>query len=206
MREYTTERDVTIGVVPIPLFLEELRKAYPEPKRPTYTEHTAGGGVNEIEITDREAAAWMEHDPKSWAEHADKWDSYIAERDAAQERANEAIWKAVMLRALVIELPDNDDWIREQEELGIKVPRSPKDRRIHYIRTEVIGGMRDVLRLTAIAQGGDIPEEALSLAEASFQHSLARSLLEGLTRQSGAVESGNAGRADTDSAGLGAET
>ena len=193
MREYTTERDVTIGIVPIPLFLEELRKAYPDPARPSYVEHTAGGGEQEIEITDREAAAWMEHDPKTWAEHADKWATYIKERDANQERINDAIWKAVMLRSLVVELPKDEGWIQDQEELGIKVPRSPKERRMHYIRTEVIGGMRDVLRLTAIAQGGDLSEEALSLAEASFRHSLAQSLLEGFTRKSGAVEPGDAG-------------
>ena len=206
MREYTTERDVTIGVVPIPLFLEELRKAYPEPDRPTYTEHLAGGAVNEVEISDREAAAWAEHDPKSWAEHADKWADYIKERDEVQERINDAIWKAVMLRSLVVELPKDDAWIQDQEELGITVPRSPKERRIHYIRTEVIGGMRDVLRLTAIAQGGDLSEEALSLAEASFRHSLARALLEGFTRQGGSVDAGDAGRSDKDREGLGAET
>ena len=200
MREYTTERDVTIGVVPIPLFLEELRKAYPDPARPSYIEHTAGGGEQEIEITDREAAAWMEHDPKTWAEHADKWATYIKERDANQERINDAIWKAVMLRSLVVELPKDEGWIQDQEELGITVPRSPKERRMHYIRTEVIGGMRDVLRLTAIAQGGDLSEEALSLAEASFRHSLARSLLEGFTRKSGAVDAGDAGGVGQDSA------
>ena len=206
MREYTTERDVTIGVVPIPLFLEELRKAYPDPARPTYVERTAGGGEQEIEISDREAAAWMEHDPKTWAEHAGKWADYIKERDANQECINDAIWKAVMLRSLVIELPKDESWIQDQEELGIKVPRSPKERRMHYIRTEVIGGMRDVLRLTAIAQGGDLSEEALSLAEASFRHSLAQSLLEGFTRKSGTVDAGDAGSTGKDSKGLGAET
>lgn len=200
MREYTTERDVTIGVVPIPLFLEELRKAYPEPARPTYVEHTAGGGENEIEISDREAAAWMEHDPKTWAEHAGKWATYIAERDANQERINDAIWKAVMLRSLVVELPKDESWIQDQEELGIKVPRSAKERRMHYIRTEVIGGMRDVLRLTAIAQGGDLSEEALQLAEASFRHSLARSLLEGFAGKSRAVDAGDEGCSGTDGA------
>ena len=205
MREYTTERDVTIGVVPIPLFLEELRKAYTPPPRPTYTEHTAGGGVNEIEITDREAEAWAEHDPATWAEHKDKWAEYIKARDANQEQINDAIWKAVMLRALVVDLPEDDEWIQDQEELGIKVPRNKKERRIHYIRTEVIGGMRDVLRLTAIAQGGDLSEAALQLAEDSFRHSLAQSLLEGFAGKSRAVDAGDAGRSGQDGEGLGAE-
>ena len=206
MREYTTERDVTIGVVPIPLFLEELRKAYPPPARPTYTEHLAGNATQQVEISDREAAAWAEHDPETWAEHADKWTAYVEERDANEGRINDAIWKAVMLRSLVVELPEDNTWIQDQEELGISVPRGRKERRIHYIKTEVIGGMRDVLRLTAIAQGGDLSEEALSLAEASFRHSLARSILDGLTGKGRTVDAGDAGRADKDSKGLGAET
>lgn len=206
MREYTTERDVTIGVVPIPLFLEELRKAYPTPSRPTYTEHLAGGATNEVEISDREAEAWAEHDPKTWAEHAEKWAEYVKERNAVQERVNDAIWAAVMLKALVVELPKDDAWIKDQEELGIQVPKGKKERRTHYIRTEVIGGMRDVLRLTAIAQGGDLSEEALSLAEASFRHSLARSILRGLAGENRALDAGGEGRPGASSERVGAET
>ena len=206
MREYTTERDVTIGVVPIPLFLEEIRKAHPEPERPTYTEHTAGGAEREIAITDREAEVWAEHDPDTWAEHAEAWAEFEKKRNAHQEKLNDVIWRAVMLRSLVVELPDNHEWVKEQEELGIKVPSGKKDRRIHYIRTEVIGGMRDVLRLTAIANGGDLSEEALSLAEASFRHSLAKSILEGFARQNRAVDVGHESSAGEDREGVGAET
>ena len=191
MREYTTERDVTIGVVPIPLLLEEIRKAHPDPKRPTYTEHLAGNAENVVEITDREAAAWAKHDPDTWAEHAEEWAEFERKRDANQELVNDRVWQAVMLRSVVVDLPDDDAWVKDQEELGIIIPRSAKERRIHYIRTEVVGGMRDVLRLTAIANGGDLSEEALSLAEASFRHSLARSLLEGFTREERPVDTGD---------------
>lgn len=206
MREYITERDVTIGVVPIPLFLEEVRKAYPLPARPTYTEHLAGDATNEVEISDAEAEVWAEHDPDTWAEHAEKWADYISRRDAIQEKVNEAIWKAIMLRSLIVELPADDSWIQDQEELGITVPRSAKERRIHYIKTEVVGGMRDIIRLTAIANGANISEEALSLAEDSFRNSLARSLTEGLAGKGRVVGAGNTGGAGAGSKGMGAET
>ena len=148
----------------------------------------------------------MENDPDTWAEHAEKWAAYVKERDEVQEQLNDRLWQAVMRRALVVDLPDDDGWILDQEELGLTVPKDKRERRVHYIRTEVIGGMRDVLRLTAIANGSDLGEEAISLAEASFRHSLARNLLAGFTREAGAVDVGDAGGADSDGEGVAAET
>lgn len=206
MREYTTERGVTVGVVPIPMLLDEIRKAHQGPPRPTYTEKVAGGGTQEIEITDADAEAWQERDSESWAEHAEKWEQYIVERDAAQEQMNDRIWQAVMRRAIVLELPDDNDWVLDQEELGLTVPKDKRERRMHYIRTEVIGGIRDVLRLSAIANGTELSEEAVSLAEASFRHSLAQSLLRGLTGQGRAVDAGDEGGTGEGSERVGAET
>ena len=206
MREYTTERGVTIGVVPIPLLLDEIRKAHEGPERPTYTEQLAGGGTQEVIITDEDAAAWQKSDPGTWAEHAETWAAYVQERNANQELLNDRIWQAVMRRALVVELPEDEEWIQDQRELGISVPKDKRERRIHYIRTEVVGGMRDVLRLTAIANGSDLTEEAISLAEASFRHSLARKILTGFTRQERAVDAGDAGGDGEDGERVGAET
>lgn len=206
MREYTTERGVTVQVVPIPLLLEEIRKAHAAPPHPTYTEKLAGGGTQDVAITEADALAWQESDPDSWAEHAEKWAAYVEERDRRQELVNERVWKAIMQRAIIVDLPDDDGWIAEQEDLGLTVPKGKAERYVHYIRTEVIGGMRDVLKLTAIANGSDMSEEALSLAEASFRGSLARSILAGFERQAGRMEPGPAGGADSDGEGMGAET
>ena len=205
-RQYTTERGVTVGVIPIPLLLDEIRKAHEGPPRPTYTEHLAGGATQEVEISDLDAARWREKDPDSWAEHAKTWDAYIQERDANQEKLNDRLWQAVMLRALVVELPEDDGWIQDHELLGLTVPKTQRERRIHYIRTEVVGGMRDTLKLTAMANGADMSEEALSLAEASFRHSLARSLLGGLANKGGSVEAGDESGDDAGSEGVGGET
>jgi len=206
MREYTTERGVKVGVVPIPLLLEEIRKAHQGPPRPTYTEHLAGGGTQEVEIAEADAAAWQERDPESWAEHAERWAAYVTERDANQELVNDRIWQAIMRRALVVELPEDDGWIHDHEELGLTVPKDGRERRIHYIRTEVVGGMRDVLRLTAIANGSDLSEEAITLAEASFRHSLARALVGNLAGQRRRVDARDAGGADPGGEGMEAET
>jgi len=204
--EYTTERGVTVNVMPIPLLLDEIRKATPTPAQPTYTETLAGGAKQEVKISDAEALVWQEKDPETWKEHAEKWATFEQERDAAQSLLNERIWKAVMKRAIVVDLPKDDDWIAEQAELGITVPENPRERRIHYIRTEVVGGLKDSIKMTAIANGADITEEALSLMESSFRNNLAREILEGLTDKARALADRLTGSTDEGGEGMAPET
>jgi hypothetical protein len=75
--------------------------------------------------------------------------------------------------AIVVDLPD-DGWVEEQRELGITVPDDPKERRDHYIWTEVMGGQHDILRVMSLAAGADLTEEQLTAAEASFWNTLQR--------------------------------
>jgi len=206
MKEHTTGRGVTVGVIPIPLLLDEIRGAHPFPKRPTYTEELAGGAKQEIEITDREALVWQKQDPDTWAEHAETWADYERERDAVQELLNDRIWRAIMLKALVFDMPTDDEWVRDHEDMGLTVPANPRERRIHYIKTEVIAGMPDVWKLTAMANGADLSEGALQLAEDSFRSELARNLLKGLADQVRALDAGNAGSSDENGEKVGRET
>lgn len=201
--EYTTERGVTVNAVPIPLLLDAIRKAHPEPELPTYTEHLAGGAEREIPITREVAAAWEENDPATWAEYADTWADYLARYDAWQEDISEKTWRAVRLKSIRVELPTDDTWIREQESLGLTVPTDPMERRLHYIRTEAIGTVRDILKLTAIANGADMSEEALSLAEDSFRRDLARSLIGQIAGARRSVADQPAGGADPGGEGVG---
>lgn len=205
-RSYVTMRGITVRVVPIPLMLTEVRKANPLPPLPAYTEHLAGGGTQEVEITEEMAAAWQKNDPETWAEHAERWAAFQEEYNDAHKQLNDRIWMAIMQRAILIDLPDDDTWITEQAELGLTVPDDPRQRRIHYIRTEVIGGMPDIWKITAMANGADLSQEALSLAEDSFRDSLAESLLKGFADQARAVEDGNQGGADPGGQGMEAET
>ena len=204
--EYKTERGITVEVVPIPMLLDAIRKATPGPDQPVYIEKMAGGGELEVEISDADARAWQEKDPESWAEHAETWATFEVERDAAQSLLNERVSQAVYKRAVIVDLPKNDDWIADQAELGLTVPDDHRGRHLHYIKTEVVGGMKDVLKLTAIANGADLSEEALSIAEDSFRNNLAREILAGLVDQGGAVEDRAAGGADESGEGMAAAT
>lgn len=173
-REYTTERGVKIGIVPIPLLLDKIREANPGPPSPTYTEHLAGGATQDVEITEQMAATWAEKDPDTWAEHAEAWAAYEVERDRHTAELNELLWRAVMRRALQVEMPKGDAWAEDQESYGIDVPDDPAERRDHYIWTEVLGGQRDIIKVMGLASGADLTEEQIRAAEASFLDTLQR--------------------------------
>lgn len=174
MKEYTTERGVTIGVVPITLLLDKIRESHPEPPAPTYTEHLAGGATQDVPITAEMAAAWMTENPEGWAEHAEAWLAYQDKLNERTKTLNDALWKAVMRRAIVVELPKGKGWITDQRDLGIIVPESPIEQREHYIYTEVIGGQGDMIRIMGMASGANLTEEQIATIEASFWDTIQR--------------------------------
>ena len=188
--EYITERGVKVDVVPIPLLLDKVQASHPMPDAPTYTETLAGGGRQEVEITESDAAAWQKSDPDTWAEHAEKWAAYQALVAKRADLVNDLIWKAILRKGIKVEMPADDEWIEDQRELGIDVPDNPKERRAHYIWTECIGGTRDIIRITALANGADLTEEALQIAEDSFRDQLSGQASGQLARQAGTVEPG----------------
>lgn len=173
-REYTTERGITIRIQPIPLLLDKVKDAHPMPEAPTYTETMIGGVTQEVEITPSMAQAAQEQNPDWWAEHAEAWAAYEAEVDRRTELMNERLWKAVMRRAIQVELPKDDAWAEDQADYGLAVPDDPVLKREHYIWTEVIGGQRDIIGIMGMAAGAALTEEQLSAAEASFLDTLQR--------------------------------
>lgn len=170
--EYKTERGVTIGIVPIPFLIDRIRQKAreTEPKRPSYTEHLAGGATQEREITAQMATLWSKENPESWAEHAETWTQYAVAWSEWDSGVDDQIWSAICLESVQVELPADDAWMRRQKRYyGLDVPDDPDERYIHYVVTEVMGGPRDYMRVTSIANGGDIGEDALAIAEASFR-------------------------------------
>ena len=214
MNEYTTERGVTIGWVPIPFLLDGIRATFraTEPPLPTYTETIIDAEgrehPHEREITPQDAAAARRHNPEWWAEYAEAWAQYEADLADWTRRLNDAIWNAVALESLRVELPEDGAWADKQRRfLGMEVPDDPVERRLHYIRTEVIGGVRDYVKLTTLANGSDIEEADLAIAEDSFRYYLQGNLAAGLAatrgRRPATVVDESAGAETPDGAGVG---
>lgn len=204
MTEYTTERGITIQVVPIPLLLDKIRAAHPEVEPATYTEHLAGGATQQVVITEQMATEWEKRDPEGWAPHAAGWAAYRAREEERTRVLNDALWRAVMRKALVVTLPQDGGWIVEQATYGITVPDDPAERREHYIWTEVIGGQRDILAIMGLAAGANLTEEQIAAAEASFWNTLERPTARQPAAAERAVAARDEGGADTDGQGMGA--
>ena len=167
--EYTTERGITIDVTPIPMFLDELQRNYPDPPEPTYTETQAGGATREIALTEADMALAQVENPEWYEQYRGIWESYQKTANERSAKVNDAVWRAICLRAIRLDLPADNEWVEDQESLGMTVPTIPRDRKVHYIRTEVVGGPRDMIRITALAAGVNIDEEAMAGVEASFR-------------------------------------
>ena len=67
------------------------------------------------------------------------------------------------------------------------VPEGAIERRVYYVRTEVIGGTRDIISIMAMASGGEVSEEVLAQAVDSFRGVLQKEVIEELADQGGAV-------------------
>lgn len=177
---FTTERGVTVSVVPIPLFLDKIRKAHPDPPPPTYEVELAGGAVQRFPHD--ETTLKTDEDRAAFA-------AWKAAKEANDRLLNDLIQRAVFEKAIHFIMPEDDAWVRDQESYGIVVPTDAVQRRIHYLETEVIGGPLDIVKLTALANGVELGEEALRAAEDSFQRLLQRNTAQSLNAQAGALDS-----------------
>ena len=197
MKKYTTERGIEISIIPIPLLLDRVKQRHYERMEeelpaPTYAETTASGKEHRVKMVEADMAAAKEHNPDWYAEHAEAWEAYQAESAAWAAKLNDLLMDTIALKAVRVDMPPDDTWAEEQSYLGLDVPDGPLERRIHYVKTEVIGGQNDVIRIMLMASGTEVTEEVLAAATASFRGVLQGQVVAGLGDQGGAVESESA--------------
>jgi len=147
-----------------PALMAMVRTSVEFPKRPTYEAKTVAG---DIEV--------HEHDETTLETDEDReaWDRYLVEfMQAEQERALR-VGNALFKRGIdyeALELPEDDRWIKEQKELGVKVPKDPLERKRHWLETEAFTTEDDIrqLSLRLMALSGT-PEEVIAAVERSFR-------------------------------------
>ncbi len=173
LKSYTTSLGTEVKIRSIPPYLvAEVERAqqkkaaelYPAPPKPTYEVTDAGGGVQ-----------IFEHDEKS-ASTDEERAALVAYQTAILSRANYAaaqVSEFMFARGLVVDMPPDDSWVAEQEAWGVVVPSGPKERRDHYIKTEVLAGKEDIEEiLLAIMAATGVDAEAVETARATFRGNL----------------------------------
>ena len=164
--KYTTSRGVEIEIQSIPaMLIDKITSAHPDPEPPTYEVATMGGAIEKhslADVTDRKGLT-----PEEQSQLAN-WD--LSRAQAELER-NRGFMRVVMLRGIKVQLPADDSWIAEQELIGVQVPTEPAARRLHYIETEVFGGLEDYQSITRlVVEASGVSEAAIKQASDTFQN------------------------------------
>jgi len=165
-RIYRTAAGVDVDILGIsPMLMQKVGDAfrfkYPEPKPPTYVVETAGGG-KEVNYHDDTTVETVEE--------VDALQAYKDEHAAWRAASQAALVRAVVIKGVKFEMPENDAWIEDQELLGLEVPEGELERRIHYFETEVVSSVEDMLTLLGSAMGlGGMQDEMLGTAMSMFR-------------------------------------
>lgn len=167
MTTYKTTRGIEIEITSVPMMLiDKINAAHKDPEPPTYDITALGGRIEHHPLDDQTAETDEEK-----AALAD-WKKRKAEAEAERNRA---FMRVVMLRGIKIQMPADETWVTEQRLMGLIVPDDPTERRLHFIETEVFGGMVDyqeITRLVMIESGVDM--EAVRQASELFRGDMAR--------------------------------
>lgn len=167
----TLRNGKTIQVAAVsPLLLQRIEEAYkkehPKPIKPTYEAKTAGDGTEIIEHdettlqTDEERNAWAK-----WKQDDQVWQSGL----------NLRFLRAFVLKGVHFEQVNFEEWEEEQAFLGLTVPDSAPERKIHYFETEFISHKSDVQAVTfAIMRKSGMDEEGLSTVDKLFRGEVAK--------------------------------
>jgi hypothetical protein len=170
---FTTSLGQTVNFIPPSAKIIELREAKVKKELtesghaltpPTYKVKLAGGREQEIE-----------HDLTTLVTDDDKlnWTVYQANLKLYEERIAE-VKLQIVLNAIQLQLPEDESWVQKQlEENEIEVPTDPKEKRIHWLMTEVLRTMEDIFSATHIvltsAYLGTASGEAIEASSRTFR-------------------------------------
>lgn len=136
---------------------------------PTYDVETAGGGKETFDL-DEDSILIPDDEEETTKRQAD-WDAH---QDALKRLKKEQydVTRTIVLKAIDLQLPEDETWIKEQKELYIEVPDKPHERWYHWLETEILHPT-DIINLIAqilvLSATGIMPEEDVDAAVALFR-------------------------------------
>ena len=136
---------------------------------PKYKVEVAGGSIQEYEY-DEESIA----DKKTPQEDIDKWNEYKSKLEEMNSEINEKTSAYMIYKGIEFnEIPN--EWIEEQEWLGVDLPDNKFDLKVRYVFSEILITAIDIkdaiLKITKLSTKG-VDESAVKAAEESFQRIL----------------------------------
>lgn len=184
---YTTLAGVDIPISPISptkitraeMGVEKSFRKKGEPiDPPSYSVEILGGGTQEFELD--EDSIDVPDDVVETTNRRIAWTKY-QEALARMKTEQFDIVRRIVLNSIQLKLPEDETWIKEQEELYIEVPENPRERWLHWLETEILMP-QDVIEIIAeiltLSSTGIIPEEEVAAATQLFRRELYTQSLE----------------------------
>lgn len=170
-REYVSSNGKTVQLMPVSdALIQNVLRQVDIPDRPTYTLDILGGKAQEKHYhTDKTIEAFGTPDEEV------EWQQYKAKLSIAMKERNMKITRLILARGIVIPDQDWEAWLSEMKSLGAEPPEDATERRIFYIRAELLPNTSDVIScMIAVMALSDIPQEVVRSIEDSFRRALQR--------------------------------
>lgn len=181
MEKFTTTEGAVLTLVrvaPIKLQLvsaeasREARAAGAPLDPPTYTATDETTGI-ETTFEHDDASILDDRTPETDRE---AYRAYLAAKDKLQATINARLTSMLLARG-VQDDPPADGWDARQREDGLAIPESARDRKIHWLQTEMLVDPQDAaalfMALITLSGKGVVSEEAIAAARDSFRSAVA---------------------------------
>lgn len=152
-----------VSVIQLQKIAESIKEKYTLVK-PTYTVTLAGGAKQVYEYDEKSI-----EDVATPQEDKEKWTEYKRQFDLMQAEANEKTTAYLFYDGVECEI--EEDWIEEQEWLGVELPKNRFDLKVRYITTRLLktpeqikNAITEIMRLSI--KGVD--NSAVKAAEGTF--------------------------------------
>lgn len=137
---------------------------------PTYEAEIAGG---KVEVHDHEWDVKTEEGTLETDEEWEVWNKHTAALEKMQVEQN-TLSRDMWLGGIIFDvLPE---WVEEHKDLGIEIPKGKKEKRIHFLHTEVLKCPDDFLQALASVQKaslkGVVSEERVDALIGTFRDTL----------------------------------
>lgn len=152
--------------------IEEQFKAEGKfPTLPTYEVTMVGGAVEKFPLTKDNLV--VEGNPVETERRQKAWAAYQLQIDILTSAQGMAATELMIKRGILLKLPEDDSWIKDQIEDGLNPPLDDLGKlRYHYLMTEILVTPQDIASIVAkiviASSKGAVSEEELTATMKSF--------------------------------------